>query len=82
MTPQQIKQRLDDEFPNRHVTFCLEIVSYRNGSDSTDDPDLKPIEMSLYDSQYKHFPCASLEEGISALKSKLGLSVPEMEIEV
>lgn len=79
MTLQEIKQRLDTEFPDRHVSFTVDVTSFKDNPNLT-DPDLKSIEVSLYDSQFKNFPCANLEDGIAALKLKLGLTVPEMEL--
>lgn len=81
MTLQEIKRRLDAEFPDRHVSFTVDVTSFKDNPNHT-DPDLKSIEVSLYDSQFKNFPCANLEEGIAALKSKLGLTVPGMDLVV
>jgi hypothetical protein len=80
MTLQEIKDRLDAEFPDRHVAFGLDITSFKGNPNCTGPDDPQAIEMTLYDSELKHFPCATLEEGIRALKSKLGTLTPEMEI--
>ena len=82
MTLQEIKQRLDAEFPDRHVSFTVDVTSFKGNPAYTAPGDPQAIEVNLYDSEFKNFPCANLEEGIAALKSKLGLTIPEMELVV
>lgn len=53
MTLQEIKQRLDAEFPYRHVSFTVDVTSFKDNPNHT-DPDLKSIEVSLYDSEFKN----------------------------
>lgn len=81
MKLQDIKTRLDTEFPDRTVSFKVEVNSYRGNPDFENNPFAPAtIEMSIYDSEFKTIECASLEEGIRALKSKIGTLTPEMEI--
>lgn len=80
MTPQQIFERLRREFPDNFVSFDLAVTSYLY---SNGDPECPNIEMKIWCGEGQiSIPCASLEEGIAALKSRLGMSVPEMELMV
>lgn len=82
MTPQQIFERLRDEFPDRQVSFGLEIISYRYSNGDGDSPNVAMNIRSFSGNEHISIPCASLEEGIAALKSRLGMGVPEMELMV
>ncbi len=77
MTPLQIFERLRDEFPGRHVSFELEVTTYQY------NVDYPNVTMKIWcaDGQIS-IPCASLDEGIASLKSRLGMGMPEMELVV
>jgi len=80
MTLQEILTRLDAEFPDRHVSFNIEVTSFKGNPHYDDPEDPRNLEMNLYDSEFKRIDCASLEDGIRALKSKIGTLVPEIDI--
>ena len=72
MTLAEIHQRLNEEFPDRNVSFDVTVHS-------TDEaPDVQ-----IYDAELECIlPCSNLEDGINQLKLKLGMIQPEMEIEI
>jgi len=82
MTLMEIKQQLDKEFPDRTVSFTMEVNTYRGNPNFTEPDDPQGIEVSIYDSEFKTIPCVSLEEGIRALKSRIGTLTPEIEIDI
>ncbi len=82
MTPLEIRDRLRTEFPGRHVSFEIEVNCYPSTVVADDYPDMPPVNMRLWESTAKSVECASLEDGIRAMKVRLGMAVPEMELTV
>ena len=80
MTPLQIRDRLREEFGSSYVSFDLEITNYNPACD--DDPEFRVVTMSIYHTKHGRTECSSLEDGIKALKLKMNLIVPEMELTV
>lgn len=83
MTPLDIHKRLRKEFPGRSVTFEVEIATYSMAeSNDKPEPDMPLVTMKIWEPTVKSIPCASLDEGIEALKVRLGMIIPEMELVV
>lgn len=70
-----IAARLKEEFPDRYVSFSIEVDSFGGGRVET--------AIKIYTPKTSHIECLDIEDGIRRLKERLGpTEVPgDLEIE-
>lgn len=83
MTTTEMAERLQAEFPDRYVSFTIEINSWPYSRLGIGDYSMQPrteVAITIYAEGVKHIECSDLEGGIKQLKTELGLIQPNIDI--